>query len=292
MTTSRLTPSPTRFGMRLLLSFAACAAVLMPSGCSDTREPQKYAVYSFNQSGQFGSLDVTKGKFTRIGPDMPEGATGLALSSNGSLLTLGYSGMLYSIQPITGVATEVGPTGLIDCIGPPSSPCGPTAADNIALLGSTLFVNDMGTNLYAIDPSTGKATLVGPTGIPAALPTVDTMNPDGSFNFFDFTLFSANGKLYATSDSTVTNFATGSSVATVPAYLYEIDPHTGRATRIAPTTPNLTAAFSIGGVAYAYYGFQSEWVTLSLTDGTIKKVSDDADPSVGPTFGAYAVPVP
>jgi hypothetical protein len=277
------------FAKHLVLAIGAAAAALTLSGCA-VPTSHRFAVYSLNQAGQFGSLDLARGKFTQIGPDLPEGETGLVAGPNGTLLTLGFSGNLYSIQLSSGVATIVGATGLADCSGP-DSPCGPFSANNLGIVGSTIYANDFGNNLYTVDPGTGKATLIGNTGIPPALDNVDTINPDGTFNFFDSTLFSANGKLYETSSSSIVNFTNNTSVAVEPAFLYEINTTTGKATRIAPTSLNLTAAFNVDGIIYGYYGLASQFVVLSLTDGKTTKVSDDADPSVGITTGGYAVPV-
>lgn len=278
-----------RFGKHLVLAIAAASAALTLAGCA-LPKPHRFAVYSHNQAGQFGSLDLAKGKFTQIGPDLPEGESGLVAGPAGTLLTLGYSGNLYSIQISSGVATLVGPTGLSDCSGP-ASPCGPFSAYNLGIVGTTIYANDFGNNLYTVDPTTAKATLIGNTGIPPALENVGTVNPDGTLNVFDATLFSVNGKLYETSSSSTLDFTTNTSVPTEPAFLYEINTTTGKATKIAPTSLNLTAAFNIDGIVYAYYGLHSQWVTLSLTDGKITKVSDDADPALGPTFGGYAVEI-
>ena len=149
--------------------------------------------------GLFGAVDLSTGGFHQIGPDI-EGSTGLAPGPNGSLLTLTFSGTLHSINPANAVTTAIGPTGLADCITP-ASPCGPTSANTIGSLGSMVYAADFANNLYSVNVLTGKATLIGPTGIPAIPFIPITTNPDGTFNAYDEALFGANRKLYATFDA-------------------------------------------------------------------------------------------
>ena len=258
-------------------------------GCADG--PHHNVIYSFNQAGDFGTFDLLKGKFTKIGSALTQSSAGLTPGSNGLLLTLNFAGDLYSINPATGAEKLIGPTGLADCTTP-DSPCGPTSANIIGILGSTVYATDFAKNLYTVNTATGKASLVGNTGIPPVPFVPETTNADGTFNVFDFTLFSANGRLYATDSATSLDFSNGTSKAVVPAYLYQIDTTTGHATRIAPTTLNLTAVVNVDGVIYAYDGLNSQIVTLSLTTGATTKVSDDQSADAGPTFGMYAVQVP
>src|ERR1039458_6893843 len=66
-------------------------------------------VYVVNNSQQFGTLDLATGAYQQIGPNTPEGETGLVPGPNGSLLTLTFSGNLDSINPATGVTSfEIG----------------------------------------------------------------------------------------------------------------------------------------------------------------------------------------
>ncbi len=108
----------TRKGMVPLL---AAAIAIVPVNAS----PLLYAVNAFQQ---FGVIDVATGVFTQTGSNTPESSGGLVPGPNGTLLTLTFSGNLDSIDPATGIATLVGPTGLADC-STPASPCGPTAAN-------------------------------------------------------------------------------------------------------------------------------------------------------------------
>ena len=248
------------------------------------------SVYVIGGSGYFGTVDLNTGSFTPIGPEVPEGSTGLVAAPDGSFLTLAVSGNLNSINPATGVTSFVGATGLGDCSTPASS-CGPNSADNMVRFGSTFFATDLANNLYTVNPSTGAAKLLGATGIPPLPFKLLATNPDGSFNAVDQTLFSAGGKLYATFDAVTINPDPFTITPVVPAALYEIDPATGLATVIGPTDLNLSAAVQVNGTVYAFNAATSELVKLSLTNGNTTFVSN-VDPSAGLISGASPVPEP
>ena len=103
-----------------LLLFLTLCGFAVPAGADSL----VYVVTT--NTNQFGTLDLTTGAFHHIGPGATEGETGLINGPNGSLLTLTVSGNLDSINPATGVATVIGPTGLANC-ATPASPCGPTS---------------------------------------------------------------------------------------------------------------------------------------------------------------------
>ena len=249
-------------------------------------------VYVFNGSNQFGKIDVATGAFIQIGPIAPDGTEGLAPGPNGSLLTLAFSGNLDSINPGTGVLTVIGATGLDDC-STPTSPCGPTSGSTLGNLGSALYAVDFANNLYNINPATAKATLIGSTGIPA-LPFIPlSNNPDGTFNAYDETLFSASGKLYATFDAftvdPANNFALGLVIAPE---LYQINPLTGHALAIAPTAVGIGGVATVNGTAYAFDDATGEILTLNLTNG-LTTFAGNFDPDAGIIDTAFAsVPEP
>ncbi len=93
--------------------------------------------------------------------------------------------------------------------------------------GGTLFATDLANSLYSVDPLTGAAKLLGPTGIPPLPFKLLSTNPDGSTNLFNETLFGAGGNLYATFDAFTIDFATFTKKTVIPAALYQIDPKTG-----------------------------------------------------------------
>jgi len=241
-------------------------------------------------AGEFGTVNLNTGVFTQIS-DMPEGSQGLIPWTNGSLLTLGFSGNLYSVNPSTGVATLIGPTGLADCATPPASPCGPHASNSLAAVGGTLYATDLSNNLYKVNPATGAATLIGPTGIPAVPFTPATFNPDGTLNGFDEALFSANGNLYTTFDAMTIDFSTFTNTAVIDPNLYRIDPVTGLATLIGPTDLGLGAATDVDGTIYAFNDITSQAFKLNLANGQTTFVSD-FDPAAGIITGAAATPEP
>lgn len=249
------------------------------------------SVYVINAANQFGTIDLATGAFQQIGPSMPEPATGLTPGPNGSLLTLAVSGSLNAINPVSGVTTVVGSTGLGDC-SLPTSPCGPNSASVLGGLGGTIYATDLANNLYNVNSSTGAATLIGKTGIPA-LPFVPlSTNPDGTFNAYDEVLFGANGKLYATFDAFTidsTTFTLGSVL--IPDNLYQIDPTTGAATVIGPTDLNLAAVADVNGTFYAFNDGTSQIVTLDVANGKTSFVTD-FDPAVGLVVGAAPTPEP
>jgi hypothetical protein len=247
-------------------------------------------VYALSSSQGFGTIDLTNGAFHQFGPTPLEPSTGLTPGPNGSLLTLSVSGNLDSIDPATGVTTLIGPTGLGDCTTA-ASPCGPNSADNLVEFGGKIYATDLANNLYTLNPFTGAATLIGPTGIPPLPFVLLATNPDGSINAVDQALFSSGGKLYATFDAITIDFSTSTITPVIPNALYQIDPATGVATMIAPTALNLSAAVDVNGTVYAFNAATSQLVTLNLTSGATTFVAD-IDPSVGLVIGASATPEP
>ena len=114
---------------------------------------------------QFGALDLSNGMFLPIGHGLPPDAGGGLVQGLGtSLLTLTFRGYLDAIDPFTGSWSEVGKTGLGDCSAPGSYD--PNCANVMGRLGGKFYATDFANNLYSVDPATGAATLIGPTGMP------------------------------------------------------------------------------------------------------------------------------
>jgi len=249
-------------------------------------------VYVISGNAQFGTVDLGNGVFRQIGSQTLEGSTGLVPGPNGSLLTLGFSGNLDSIDAATGVSTVKGPTGLADCSSYPASPCGPTSVSAFGNFGGSLYATDFANNFYTLNTATGAATLIGNTGIPA-LPFIPGIVVNGSLNFYDEILFGAGGKLYATFDVGMHDFATSVNTIVIPPNLYQINPSTGLATLVAPTALGLTALTNVNGTIYGFTfdGEMSQGVTLNLANGNTSPVSG-VDPAAGSIGGAAAVPEP
>ncbi|MGI8741113.1 MAG: PEP-CTERM sorting domain-containing protein [Bryobacteraceae bacterium] len=77
----------------------------------------------------------------------------------------------------------------------------------------------------------------------------------------------------------------------IPKALYQIDPKTGRATLVAPTALNLSAAIDVNGTLYAFNAAMNQVVTLDLANGKTTFVSSN-DPALDPIGGAAPVPEP
>jgi hypothetical protein len=241
-------------------------------------------VYVITGSPQFGAVDLHSGAFLPIGPALPPDVGGGLVPGPGkSLLTLAFSGNLVAIDPVNGITSVVGRTGLGDC-STPASPCGPDSANGIGRLDGSFYATDFANNLYSVDPVSGAATLIGLTGIPA-LPFIPlSVNPDGSRNVFDESLFSSRGKLYANFAAAVLHPG-GPPTVVIPPALYQINPKTGLAKWIAPTDLGLTSIVNMNDTIYAFSAATGQVVTLDVTTGQTSAVSD-LDPAAGLIGGA------
>jgi hypothetical protein len=247
-------------------------------------------VYVVNGNDQFGTVDLASGAFRAIGAPTPEGQANLVWAPNGSLFSLTYSGNLETINPATGVTAVIGRTGL-----------GFNAFD-LAGVGGKLYATDFSNNLYSVNPNTGAATLIGATGMPPD-PTIPfTINPDGTWNLCDETLYGVSRKLYATFDSFRIDPNTLAIKTVVPPNLYWIDPSTGVATLIGPTSLNLGASVGVSSNFYAFRIVPTGWTpfgplnrseldTLNLTNGGTA-FAGNIDPSAGAIFGVAPTPEP
>ncbi len=250
------------------------------------------AVGTSNQ-GQFGTIDVATGAFQQIGPSTPDGSFGLVAGPNGSLLTLAYSGDLYSINPATGVTTFINKTGLDNCEIPGVSPCGPTSSFIWASVDGKIYATDFQNNLYSVNPVSwlGNARYAH-TGIPASPFVLGSLNADGTINFGDEAIWSAGGKLYATFDALTFDLNSNTVVNVVVApELYQIDPATGLTTAIGPTDLGIGGAVDVNGTTYEFNDLTGQVDTLDLLSGKTTFVSN-FDPAAGVIQGAAAVPEP
>jgi hypothetical protein len=246
-------------------------------------------VYTLGDGGQFGTINLSTGAFTPIGPGIAVATGGLVPGPGGTLLSLNFNGDLNSINPATGVLSTIGATGLGDC-SLPSSPCGSNSANIIGNVGSSIYATDLANNLYTINPATGAATLVGATGMPgvsfvphAAVPG----DPDGSFYIYDETLFGYAGKLYANFDAGIFDPVTFTPTQLIAPDLYQINTSTGVATLLSPTDFGLAGITDINGTLYAFSLPTSTAVTLNLANGSTSYISD-TDSAAGLIVGATA----
>jgi hypothetical protein len=207
-------------------------------------------VYVIADAQGFGEMDLASGSFSPIGP-VPDTIQYLAKGPNGSLLTMSFNGDLDSINPRTGATSVIGPTGFADCSSP-STPYSSNCQLSFGAAGGTLYATDFANNFYTINPQTGKATLVGVTGIPA-LPFVPALtDPDGSFNFYNENLFGLGGKLYANFDAGTINPGTSAFTTVISPALYQIDANTGQASKVASTDFGLVTVINLNGTIYGF----------------------------------------
>jgi hypothetical protein len=234
--------------------------------------PLVYAVSTnYNTfTGEFGTVDLGTGAFNQIGPSISDPLDGLVPGPNGNLLGLSVSGNLDSVNPATGAVSVIGATGLGSLAG------------FLGELNGTVYATDLSNNLYTVNTTTGAATLIGPTGIP---PCPSLTNPD---DVSDETLFTAGGNLYATFDGI--NLVT-SGVVDSPE-LYQINPATGVATLVGPTSLGLDAAVFLNGTVYGFdFSFtgSNTVLSLNLANGNTTFLTDYASSPVAGGVNAYDI---
>lgn len=233
-----------------------CSLALALITASATAE----SVYVVNIAAQFGTVDLSTGAFTQIGSGLPESGASLVAGPGGSLLTIGNSGELYSINPSTGVATSIGSTGLDG-----SSPG--NFANSIIGFNGAFYATDMNNTFYSLNPTTGATTLIGSTGMPG--------DPGcGAYpNLCDEALFDFNGNLYAVYDAFIVGPDGYTNPVTVNPALWQIDPTTGAATFISSADLHILALTEISGELIGFQGFPSS--TNPLPNALIEAVSFD-----------------
>jgi len=261
-------------------------AVLLAATGAAKAHAQRF-VYVVTSNQQFGTVDLDTGSFSQIGPNTPEGQANLVWGPDGSLFSLTYSGNLETINPVTGVTTVVGQTGLY------------FNAFDLAGVRGRLYATDFANNIYSVDPTTGAATMIRATGIPPDPAIPFTVNSDGTINLCDESLYGIAGRLFATFDAFTLDPNTLSKTLVVAPAIYEIDPQTGIATPVAATALNVGATVEVTGRVYGFEwiatGFTdagpqiaSELVTLDLSNG-IDQPRVQIDPAAGGITGAAPV---
>jgi hypothetical protein len=184
-------------GVRRLVHLAVGLAITVTCYAQTT-------TYVASLTNQFGIVDVNSGVFTQIGPNLSITPYGLDVSG-GTVYAVTQTAQLYTINSTTGATTLIGTgsvpvvvggglsTGafyllssqggtlflysiilasgadtLVGSTGISLASCG---NNSLAGNATTLFVtcgNGTTANLYAINPSTGVATLIGPNGLSGA----------------------------------------------------------------------------------------------------------------------------
>lgn len=154
--------------------------------------------YTLINSRQLGSVDLSTGAATPVGPDLsPETLYGLEVAAGGQMYAAGPAGGFYGVNTTTGAFNflgSMGISGLMDLAFDRSGTLFALAMNNLytvdmstgaatllrGIVGTTaeamgmafssdnrLFVTSYESNsgLYSVDLATGSATLVGRTGI-------------------------------------------------------------------------------------------------------------------------------
>ena len=227
---------------------------------------QGILAYAQLSDDSLGRLDLGTGAFTQFG------SAGVQLVGLGEVAGTLYadttaSGTLYTVNRANGTLTAVGSANI-----------------GFQVFGSTtngLFALDGGMNLYSVDPASGAATLIGPTGL----------NPPDHNG-----LSSGSGTLYYTQQF-------GTSTPTV----YTLNLSTGAAT-LAGSMPAVFGPVVIGGTLYAeswvpctanpsgicaqsIYSFDPATGTSALVSDVstpMQEISDGLAPALAPTVTAVS----
>jgi hypothetical protein len=132
---------------------ASSALSLMALFLTGTLAHADNIAYAGAVNGSYGTVDLNTGVFTSLG-SLGLTPSGMAVA-DGSLFVASYhtaNGTLSTVNPANGALTSVGAaTGIV--------------YDDFGSTTSGLYVVGLDTNLYSINPSTGAATLIGPTGL-------------------------------------------------------------------------------------------------------------------------------
>jgi PEP-CTERM motif len=129
--------------------FVAAFLCLVPAALADN------FAYAGSNSGAFGTMDLSTGVFTLEG-NSGQTLAGLAVAG-GDIFASSYhtaNGTLFLVDPATGALTTIGSATGVDY-------------DDFGSTTSGLYAVSDGAvqDLYSIDPTTGAATLIGPTGL-------------------------------------------------------------------------------------------------------------------------------
>jgi hypothetical protein len=131
---------------------AAVALSVLGAETAAAADPMAYAGSS---SGAFGFMDLDTAAFTLLG-NSGQTLAGLAVA-DGSIFASSYhtaDGTLFNVNPANGAVTSIGTAAGVDY-------------DDFGSTTSGLYAVSFGStqDLYSISPTTGAATLVGPTGL-------------------------------------------------------------------------------------------------------------------------------
>ena len=219
-----------RFALTLVMVAMGFAGVAASGPLAYLATARQGEAVSASSTNPFGVLDLATGSFSQRG--ITPVLVGLG-ADNGILYGVDVFDRLVTINPSDAVLSVVGSLGISSAAPNPAYGSFDVFA---SLTGGGLYWDN---NLYSVDPSTGAATLVGPTGIPVIAPGL----------FFATGMSADAGALYFN----IGEIDPATFTEVIPASLYHIDPATGNATVVGglPTLPFLGAGFVDG---YIYIG--------------------------------------
>jgi hypothetical protein len=236
--------------------------------------------YVINFSGQFGTMDLTTGAFTPLGPGVASNsAGGLAGAPGGPFYGVDASGHLLRFST-AGAVTDVGDTGTGASVGP----------NGISVIGGltngAVFSLDFSNRLFSVDTATAGLSLLGSPLLPTQETSYDagnmatSFNGDGTHLFYTLEIFSGPNQ-------------TGPS-------LFRIDPATLQVTTTAMTglpSPIIGSGF-VGGLLYGFTvgGEILQIDTLTGAASVVGNYDSGVPPGGGPpfsgVFGLVATPEP
>ena len=184
------------------------------------------ATYDAQGKGSFGIADLSRGVYYKLS-DLPNpiGALGF---SKGVFYSIDNHNVLVRIDPATGAAKDIGPTGTnVPASLPPDAGSNPIAV----LADGRIFSIDLYGVLYLVDPATGASKVLGSTGIPV---------PDYTDPMFGFT----NG-LTAIGNELYYLWGGADSKHNIPVHIYRIDPDTYIAYDVGPTGNDAITALGV-----------------------------------------------
>ena len=247
--------------LMLLLSFVTTPLFLPRVAWAD---PVAYVVTSASGSGsggQFGTMDLTTGTFTAIGPGDPAGFDGI-LAEPGGFLSVNGNNELVRLNAQTGAETTIGNTGIsVSVFG--------------GMAGGSGYAVDYSNNLYQVNLNIGLATLIGAMGLPGQprLPMPSAIR------------WSAPGRtLYYT-------YETANPANPVASTLYTLNLSTGAATPVGLTGASVIVGSGIiDNKLYGFTGFNSQEI-VTIDPSTGASTAGASTPVI--VFGAaQAVPEP
>jgi hypothetical protein len=227
-------------------------------------DPVAYVVTSASGSGsggQFGTMDLSSGAFTAIGPGDPTGFDGI-LAEPGGFMAVNGNNELVLLNAQTGLETAIGNTGIdFSVFG--------------GMAGGSAYAVDFSNDLYRVNLNTGAATLIGAMGLPAPAPP--------PYAFGD-SLVGIGSTLYYT-------YETANPANPVASTLYTLNLATGAATSVGLTGASVIVGSGIiGNTLYGFTGFNSQEI-VTINPGTGAATAGASTPVI--VFGAtQSVPEP